>query len=146
IVFLTAIALLTNLLLTASGFLVGIKPFFGKLPKKFQKVVKPNIYLWLPRVILSSLTIMIGIIPAIVDFSLIRSATTAVLGTSTQLYLSLWHGFNIVLILSIITIIAGALLYFVINPSNRNESRLKALDEVSPKLLITNIALGTRWF
>ena len=85
--------------------------------------------------------------PALVDFSLIRSATTtAVLGTSTQLYLSLWHGFNIVLILSIITIIAGALLYFVINPSNRNESRLKALDEVSPKLLITNIALGTRWF
>lgn len=143
---LTALALLTNVFLTTSGFLAGIRPFFGDLPKEFQKVEKPNFYLWLPPVLLSALTLIFGLIPAIIDQSVVHAAATSVIGTTTEMYLSLWHGFNMVLILSIVTIVVGSLLYFVIVPSNRNEGRLKGFEGISPKVLITYFAMGTRWF
>lgn len=143
---LTGIALLTNIFLTSSGFLAGIRPFFGKLPKEFEKIKKPNFYLWFPPVLLSALTLLFGIVPSIIDHSILKSATISVLGTSTQMYLSLWHGFNLVLLLSAITIVLGILLYFVIKPSSRNESRLKGLDDFSPQTVLTSIALGIRWF
>lgn len=143
---LTGIALLTNIFLTSSGFLAGIRPFFGKLPKEFEKIKKPNFYLWFPPVLLSALTLLFGIVPSIIDQSILKSATISVLGTSTQMYLSLWHGFNLVLLLSAITIALGILLYFVIKPSSKNESRLKGLDDFSPQTILTSIALGIRWF
>jgi len=143
---LTGIALITNIFLTSSGFLAGIRPFFGKLPQEFQKIKKPNFYLWFPPVLLSALTLLFGIVPSIIDQSILKSATISVLGTSTQMYLSLWHGFNLVLLLSIITIALGILLYFVIKPSGKNESRLKGLDDFSPQTILTSIALGIRWF
>lgn len=143
---LTGIALLTNIFLTSSGFLAGIRPFFGKLPKEFEKIKKPNFYLWFPPVLLSALTLLFGIVPSIIDQSILKSATISVLGTSTQMYLSLWHGFNLVLLLSAITIVLGILLYFVIKPSSKNESRLKGLDDFSPQTILTSIALGIRWF
>ncbi|KAA5537608.1 hydrogen gas-evolving membrane-bound hydrogenase subunit E [Paenimyroides baculatum] len=143
---LTGIALLTNIFLTSSGFLAGIRPFFGKLPKEFEKIKKPNFYLWFPPVLLSALTLLFGIVPSIIDQSILKSATISVLGTSTQMYLSLWHGFNLVLLLSAITIVLGILLYLVIKPSSRNESRLKGLDDFSPQTILTSIALGIRWF
>lgn len=146
IIGLTALALLTNVFLTASGFLAGIKPFFGNLPKAFIKVTKPNFYLWLPPVLLSFFTLLFGVFPTLIDQYVVQSAAKTVFGANTTMYLSLWHGFNMVFILSIITIVAGALLYFVIVPSNRNEGRLKAFEAVSSKVLITKLAMGTRWF
>lgn len=143
---LTGIALLTNIFLTSSGFLAGIRPFFGKLPKEFEKIKKPNFYLWFPPVLLSALTLLFGIVPSIIDQSILKSATISVLGTSTQMYLSLWHGFNLVLLLSAITIVLGILLYLLIKPSSKNESRLKGLDDFSPQTVLTSIALGIRWF
>ena len=143
---LTGIALLTNIFLTSSGFLAGIRPFFGKLPKEFEKIKKPNFYLWFPPILLSALTLLFGIVPSIIDQSILKSATISVLGTSTQMYLSLWHGFNLVLLLSAITIVLGILLYFAIKPSSRNESRLKGLDDFSPQTILTSIALGIRLF
>lgn len=143
---LTGIALLTNIFLTSSGFLAGIRPFFGKLPKEFEKIKKPNFYLWFPPVLLSALTMLFGIVPSIIDHSILKSATISVLGTSTQMYLSLWHGFNLILLLSAITIVLGILLYLLIKPSSKNESRLKGLDDFSPQTILTSIALGIRWF
>ncbi len=143
---LIGVFLITNVFLTASGFLAGIRPFFGKLPQEFKKIKKPNFYLWFPPVLLSALTLLFGIVPAIADQSLLKSATMMVLGTSTQMYLSLWHGFNLVLLLSIVTIIFGTLLYFAVKPSSRNESRLKGLDDISPQTILTNLALGIRLF
>jgi len=143
---LTGIIILTNVFLTSAGFLAGIRPFFGKLPQEFKKIQKPNIFLWLPPIVLSFLTLLFGVLPAIVDQTVINAAANAVFGRSTDRYLSLWHGFNVVFLLSIITIVLGTILYFVIKPSNKNEGRLKGLDDFSPQTLITNIALGIRLF
>src|SRR5690606_29869164 len=81
---LTGIILLTNVFLTSAGFLAGIRPFFGKLPQEFKKIHKPNIFLWLPPVVLSFLTLLFGVLPAIVDQTVINAATSAVFGKSTD--------------------------------------------------------------
>ena len=143
---LTGIMLLTNVLLTASGFLAGIRPFFGKLSLEFTKVKKPSFFLWLPPVILSSFTLLFGFIPSIIDNAVIKSAVMNSLGTSTHMYLSLWHGFNTVFILSMVTILTGTLLYFIIKPSNKNEGRLKGLNGISSQNIFTNILIGIRLF
>ncbi len=146
LILLTTIALITNVFLTASGFLAGIRPFVGKLPKEFQKIKKPSVFLWLSPVLLSTGTLVFGIFPSVIDQTIIQSAARNVIGSTTEMYLSLWHGFNLVLILSMVTIATGIILYFLIKPSNKNEGRLKGLHEVAPQTLLTNIALGIRWF
>lgn len=143
---LTALVFLTNVLLTASGFLAGIRPFFGKLPTEFQKIKKPSIFLWLPPVLLSCFTLLFGILPVVIDVALIKAAAVTVIGATTTMYLSLWHGFNLVFILSVATILAGTMLYFIIKPSNKNEGRLKGLQDISTQNIVTNFVLAIRMF
>src|SRR5690606_34856839 len=49
-VVITVIALATNVFIACSGFLVGIKPFVGKLSKEREEIHKPGFYLWIPVV------------------------------------------------------------------------------------------------
>lgn len=146
VILLTAAALLTNILLTSSGFLAGIRPFFGKLPQEFAKIKKPSFFLWFPPVLLSGFTLLFGIVPSIADKVIIYSASLTVIGASTEIYLSLWHGFNTVLLLSAVTIVLGILAYLLIKPSSKNEGRLKGLDDFSPQTILTQFAMGIRWF
>src|SRR5690606_12895116 len=66
-ILLTAIAVITNILLLYAGFLAGIKPFAGPLPQQFNAVRLPNGYLWIPPVVLGLLGVLFGCFPAIVD-------------------------------------------------------------------------------
>lgn len=143
---LTILAFFTNVFLTTSGYLVGIKPFVGKLPKKFEKVHLPDIFLWLPPVLLSFLTLLFGIFPSIADIAILKSVTISVFGNGFSQYLAIWHGFNLVLYISIATIILGTLLYFVVKPSDKMENKLSFLETVSPQHIIEKIAGGIRVF
>src|SRR5690554_6486207 len=116
----TGIAVLTNILLACSGFMAGIKPFIGKLPEKHQNIQKPSPFLWVPVVILSFLTLLFGFFPILADNGILKFTFEAVSNVPTELYLKIWHGFNLVLLLSASTIILGFLLYFT---KKRSEER-----------------------
>ncbi|HUH26522.1 MAG TPA: hydrogen gas-evolving membrane-bound hydrogenase subunit E [Flavobacterium sp.] len=146
VIILTILAFTTNVFLTTSGYLVGIKPFFGVLPKKFKNVQLPHLFLWLPTVILSGLTLLFGIMPFIADKALLKSVAINVYGQNIEQNLAIWHGFNMVLYLSLATILLGTLLYFIIKPSDRVEGRLTIFAKVSPQFLMTQIANGIRIF
>src|SRR5690606_4767465 len=105
--YLTALAVLTNVLLACSGFLAGVKPFLGKLSNTPPNLHKPSFWMWLPVVILSLFTLLFGVFPFMADDGLLKYAFEAVAGTKTELYLKLWHGFNTVLMLSLLTIFLG---------------------------------------
>ncbi|ULT22359.1 hypothetical protein KUH03_23325 [Sphingobacterium sp. E70] len=47
--YLTAAAVLTNILLVSAGFMAGIKPFVGKLPEQFAHVHLPYKSMWIPH-------------------------------------------------------------------------------------------------
>src|SRR5690606_37521662 len=43
---LTAVAVMTNILLLCAGFLAGIKPFTGALPERYGHVHLPHVLMW----------------------------------------------------------------------------------------------------
>lgn len=129
---LTGFALATNALLLYAGFVVGIKPFSGKLPESFTGVTMPSVLLWVPPLILAILGIAIGLFPGWVQNVLLQPTVLA-LGVEQQVSLKLWHGFNTVLLLSGITIALGLLLYFWSKPSAKKETYLVRFESISPK-------------
>lgn len=141
--FLTIIAICTNVLLLWAGFMVGIKPFMGKLPQNFhQGVHMPYLAMWVPPLILAVLGIIIGILPAIIDGPLIKPVVDAVGLDGSEVHLKLWHGFNFVLALSALTLAVGIGLYFFVKPSERKEATIGKLEFISPKSLILHFGSG----
>lgn len=139
---LTALAVLTNILLLYAGFVAGVKPFTGKLPSQFEKIHLPSYLMWLPPLILATGGIIIGLFPSIVEGSLIKPAVTALGANSGDVHLKLWHGFNTVLALSATTIGVGLLLYFILKPSEKLVQLAQKFEVISPQNIVESLAYG----
>ncbi|WP_339611465.1 putative monovalent cation/H+ antiporter subunit A [uncultured Planktosalinus sp.] len=139
---LTILAIVTNILLLYAGFLAGIKPFSGKLPQAFEKVHMPNFLMWIPPLILAVLGIAIGIFPSMIQDSLIQPAVTAMGQNGSEVHIKLWHGFNLILGLSTITIGVGLLIYFLFKPSLKLEKGIAKFDKIAPKSIVESIGFG----
>lgn len=131
----TSLAVLTNVCLVAAGFMAGIKPFFGKLPDSFSKIQLPSISLWLPPLTLAILGVFFGLFPHIAGELLSQQATNSILGYTTSVDLKIWHGFNTVLLLSIVTLVLGSIIYIFNKPSTLKLSRVERFNYLSPEFL-----------
>ncbi|MBY5958202.1 putative monovalent cation/H+ antiporter subunit A [Membranicola marinus] len=140
-VFLTAAAVLTNILLLYAGFVVGIKPFMGTRLDPEIKVKKLSPAIWVPGLILGILCIVFGIFPAVGE-GLVRPALSAVYGEPFESHLKLWHGFTTILLLSGITIACGVLLYLFVKPSNQKVALMAKADFISPQVITEQISRG----
>ena len=132
---LTGVAVLTNIFLACSGFMAGIKPFIGKLPQKFEKAHKPSTFLWVPVVILSFLTLLFGLFPGILN-EFVFSAFREIGGKAGVIDLKIWHGFNLVLLLSGATILLGAVIYFSKRFKGHAQHFITTFEGISPKQFI----------
>lgn len=139
---LTALAIITNVALLFAGFLAGIKPFFGKLPEKFQHIHLPGPAMYVPPLILGVLSILFGLAPFLLEGSLIQPVVGSLTGSVPDFHLQLWHGFNLILVLSIITIGSGTALYFIIKPSEKLFSRVGVFEGISPESIVMLISKG----
>ncbi|MFD1094752.1 putative monovalent cation/H+ antiporter subunit A [Salegentibacter chungangensis] len=137
---------LTKILLLWAGFVAGIKPFTGKLPEKFSEVKMPSVLMWVPPVLLALLGIIFGAFPAIIEAPLIKPVVKALGGDAGEQHLALWHGFNMVFVLSLITIGVGTLLYFILKPSSRKEDAMARLDFIAPENLMWKFNRAFSWF
>lgn len=140
--FLTAILVLTKIFLLVAGFWAGIKPFTGKLTPQLQAVKAPPLTLWLPPLLLGICTVTFGIFPAIIEKSLIQPLFSSISGLETPIYLSLWHGFNWVLGLSMLTLVLGSLIFVYWKPTEEKLAKVLVFERVSPQTLIEGFAHG----
>lgn len=112
----TVLLFITNMFIIAGGFLVAVKPFFSRRPLlevHDKPVKKKSIPYIVPVLILGFLTLLFGLWPALLD-RLIYAFVHA-MEPYPQLYkIRLWHGFNVVLLLSLCTLTAGILLYLFV--------------------------------
>lgn len=113
----TGLALFTNVGLVAAGFLAGIKPFLGKLPQPYEKVHLPSAKMWIPPLILAVLGLVFGLFPNFFGKYFTEAAVKAITQNYVPFELKIWHGFNLVFILSLATILAGGILYFAASKS-----------------------------
>ena len=68
--------------------------------------------MWCGPLLLAVAGLTTGIFPELIAPSLIEPAITNVLATPTDVKLSLWHGINVPLMLSVLTVILGCLIFW----------------------------------
>jgi multicomponent Na+:H+ antiporter subunit A len=143
---LTVAAIATNVFLIYAGFVAGVKPFLGKLPPALEKVQMPSPLLWAPALLLGIGCLFFGLFPAFIESAFARPALASLGYGSFDFHLKLWHGFNTVFILSLITMGVGLLLYFSLKPSHKLEAVIAKLEPISPRSLTILVGKGFRQF
>lgn len=91
--------------------------FFGKPPVDLPKPAphEPPRWMRFPIEILVVICLIVGIVPSLSIGPFLHVAVTSVLGADTPEYsLSIWHGFNLPLIMSMVALVAGTVIYFVL--------------------------------
>ncbi|MEJ5052915.1 hydrogen gas-evolving membrane-bound hydrogenase subunit E [Sphingobacterium sp. MYb382] len=136
IIGLTVLAFITNMALVAAGFMAGIKPFVGKLPEAFEKVHLPYKSMWIPPLILAILGLVFGCMPGTIGDLLNYKAADSILHGNSEMHLKIWHGFNIVLILSLTTLAAGTVLYILNKPKAQKLAAIEKFNVISPQTII----------
>lgn len=105
------VAVLANIAVVASSAIVAIRPFYGKEKKTPKHAHEAPPSMLLGPAVLGGLGLILGILPFLADRSLFSSAASAISNTEVSFYLSLWHGFNLPLILSVVTLLGGIAVY-----------------------------------
>ncbi len=142
--FLTGLSILTKILLLYAGFLVGIKPFFGKQQEAFSKIHLPSPLLWAPPLFLAILCLVFGFFPQIIGDNILNPALLS-LRLEEIIHLKLWHGFNTIFALSLLTIGVGIALYFILKPKEKNEARGLSFERFGPQAIAEKLATGSQF-
>jgi multicomponent Na+:H+ antiporter subunit A len=104
-------AVAASMCLGAAGFIAGIAPFRGRSVQITASRDAPA-SLWLGPLVLGIAGVLVGMLPAIAAGP-IALAAESVTGASSPVTLAMWHGFNAILLLSLLTL-AGSVLLFTV--------------------------------
>jgi len=137
---LTGMVIITNIFLLYAGYIAGIKPFIRELPHALEQVHLPHFLMWLPPLLLSMGGILLGSFPGIIDKSLIQPVVQSIHGTTVDISLKIWHGFNLVLLLSVVTLALGALLIWLKKPSHESLTGISKFEFLSPSSFFHKMA------
>jgi len=134
---LTGLAIITNICLVFAGLLVGLKPFLGTKPPSLEVKSRPDFRIWFPPLLLGGLSLLFGLLPQFIDQSIIQGAVTSVAATpfESPVHLKLWHGFNLILGLSVLTLLSGVGLYLLYTPKAESLKIRNLSDRLAPESL-----------
>jgi len=104
-------AVFSNALMTAVGGILIIRPFLKGMGQYALPVREATIFMWCGPVILGGLGIAFGIFPEWVAHWLVAPAVKAFHFSSEDINLHLFHGINMPLLLSVITLTLGVFFY-----------------------------------
>ncbi|MBK1879199.1 hydrogen gas-evolving membrane-bound hydrogenase subunit E [Pelagicoccus mobilis] len=118
---LTGIAIVGNAMLLALAFKAGVHPYWSSaakpgLGKSYSSLLPHTPHevpfsMWIGPIILASLGLTFGFLPTEWISNLIGPALSISSGVATTVKVSLWHGFNLPLLLSLVTMALGILIY-----------------------------------
>lgn len=111
---LTGAALLTNVMMMAMAFNVSIHPFGGR--SRGETPHHPHegsLALWLPPMLLAAAGLLLGLLAGWTGRAIVVPAVASVVGQPVEFTLKLWHGFNLPLALSGVTVAAGLAVFLL---------------------------------
>ena len=114
-VLLTGSLVLGNAMMFAAGFAVALRPFWGPKKETLHHAHEGPLMLWAGPVTLAALSLAGGLFAHATGQTFIAPLLSAVHGRPAEVELHLWAGFNIAVILSIVTIVLGTLAYLVLD-------------------------------
>ncbi|MEX0717214.1 MAG: putative monovalent cation/H+ antiporter subunit A [Planctomycetaceae bacterium] len=106
-------------LTVAVAILAGVKPFIGRRTPTPRSPHEPPAGMLFGPVSLSAAGVALGLAPWLVGELLVAPAAGAILGKRWDVELHLWHGFTLVLGISLAILAVGTFLYFVRRPAGR---------------------------
>jgi len=113
-----AASVLSNIGLVAAVGLVCVKPFFGSTTDSTQHAHEGGLAMWGPPLVLGISGLLLGLFPAGMS-QLVAAGATSVAGNETRVHLVLWHGVNLTLLLSLLTLAGGITLYWQLHRVKR---------------------------
>jgi len=108
-----------TLLFLAGAFFTGVTikivyhTMLKKGPLRHKPIHEPHGFMVFPPLLLALAGLITGLIPGIGVEPLLQWSAASIYEASPTMELKLWHGFNIVFLLSVMTILTGAGLYYV---------------------------------
>lgn len=101
---------LASAIFVAEGLLILYLVFFRSERSVPKTPHEAPASMWLGPVVLALAGVAAGILPDLLSQAVLAPAAAAVLGEPTQLKLKLWHGFNTALMISILSVVLGAVI------------------------------------
>ncbi len=129
---LTLVVLIASIWIVAAAAIGCIKPFFGSSAHTPQHAHEAPLSLWIGPVLLALSGLAVGLAPQWLAGPLVAAASSAVLGTATQVKLALWHGLTWSLALDWIAILGGVAFYLWRSPVRQFIARFETLLKHGP--------------
>ena len=105
-------AVLANAMMVAIALTFVFRVFLRGQSAITRTPREVGLLMWIGPLLLAVAGLATGIFPELIAKSIIEPAISGILATRTEVKLSLWHGINVPLILSIVTVAIGALIFF----------------------------------
>lgn len=143
------IGVVSSICFVACAGLVVIKPFWGAEVATPKSPHEAPFVMRLGFSLLASLGLVFGLIPSLVS-PLITSASSAVIGRPIEsVSLSLWHGFNLPLLMSFLAFVLGYLFFKYWDKLAVKLSKVKSLFNYGPEkgyeLLMDGLVSFSKW-
>jgi len=142
---LTVAAMVAKALLVAVAGLVAILPFAGRPSQAARDAHDPPMRMIVAPGLLAVAGLATGLAPSLLSRPLISPASSSILGEPVSVKLALWHGFGTVLLLSAITVVAGALIYAGRRRMVAAAGTLEPLGTVGPSRIYDHALRGLNW-
>ncbi|MGD1887007.1 MAG: putative monovalent cation/H+ antiporter subunit A [Cohaesibacteraceae bacterium] len=114
-ILLTTTLVLGNAMMFAAGFAVALRPFFGEKKETPKSAHEGPLMLWAGPVTLAALSLIGGLLAGPTGDVVIAPLLSAIIGEDTSVSIHLWEGFNIAVLLSLVTIALGTSIYLMLD-------------------------------
>ncbi len=105
--FILALGFITNMILVYLSLRLTFDIFWGREPAYSKIPKEPSLSLIIGPFFLVLISLLMGLFPSYMANPLTTKAITAISPTHDAIVLKIWHGFNLVLGLSVLTMVAG---------------------------------------
>lgn len=122
-------AVAANAMMVGIALTIVIKIFFSGRLNSEKKPFEVPVAMWIGPLLLAVAGLTTGIFPELIARHIIEPATSNVLATPTDVKLSLWHGVNVPLMLSVLTVAIGVVVFLRLDQCR---TRLNAIAEKLP--------------
>lgn len=130
---LSAVVVLSNMMIVMLALLIVIKPFFGKKPEGEIHEADPQ--MWVGGIVLSCITIFLSAVPMTLYQFIIVPAVSVIIPVhllEAPAEMELWHGLTPSFGLSVMTLTGGVLLYFARNKIRQMATAIHAVFSYGP--------------